>query len=127
MTEKPSIIVIDDDEEVRNTLCAALDSFGFGEVPWAGSGVGGLFYLRNCPGIRLVITDIIMPDKEGIETILEIKRDYPHIRIIAISGSCHGMAFDFLTMAEKLGADAILSKPIDLDKLEKTIRELLAA
>ncbi len=61
----------------------------------------------------LIITDIIMPEKEGIETIMELKREFPDVKIIAISGGGKGDAGQYLDMAKKMGADNTLAKPFE--------------
>lgn len=75
---------------------------------------------------QVVITDIIMPRKEGLEVIMELRRRHPAIRLIAISGGGRTKSADFLQLAKKLGADAVLPKPLDIDQLEKTVRSVLA-
>jgi len=103
------ILLIDDDELVRATIQSILESAGY-EVTQAADGVQGLeAYRASTPD--LVITDILMPNKEGIETIRDLKRCNPAPRIIAISGGDRNGDAQFLQMAEKLGADRILPKP----------------
>jgi len=126
MKEKLSVLVIDDEDNVRNTLCENLQGCGF-DVFQANDGETGVQFIRKNGRPHVVLTDIIMPKKEGIETIREIKRKYPDIKLIAMSGGGRAKAMDFLTLAEKLGADAILPKPIDIEKLETTIHSLAEA
>src|SRR5688572_234064 len=78
------ILVIDDDEQVRALLYEILDRAGF-KVVEATNGVEGLKLYRAQPA-DLVITDLIMPEKEGVETILELRREFPDVRVVAISG-----------------------------------------
>src|SRR5262249_9865145 len=75
----------------------------------------------------LVITDLFMPEKEGIETIQDLKRDHPNVKIIAMSGGNRGIIGDFLSMARMLGAQATLSKPFLREELLSTIEHVLAA
>ncbi len=75
----------------------------------------------------LVITDLIMPDKEGIETILELRKAYPKLKIIAMSGGGRVGPESYLKLALKLGAAAILDKPFDRDRLVALVRKVLSA
>lgn len=102
----------------------ALEQEGF-IVQQAANGIEGLQRIElSVPD--LVITDILMPDKEGIETILDLRRRYPSIRIIAISGGGRTGNKDFLRTAKHLGADRTLAKPFGLGELLKVVREVLA-
>lgn len=74
----------------------------------------------------LVICDIIMPNKDGIETILEIRRSAPDVKIIAISGGGVSVGSDYLNAALKLGADHILAKPFQPAELSALVQDLLA-
>jgi CheY-like chemotaxis protein len=76
----------------------------------------------------LVVTDLLMPNKEGIETILEIKRMWPSVKVIAMSGGSSTATSDqLLQMAARLGADATLSKPLRAEALRDAARRLLQA
>jgi CheY-like chemotaxis protein len=101
-----------------------LDGAGF-QVDQADHGASGMRLLRaNAPD--LVITDILMPHKEGIETIREIRAILPQTPIIAISGSAEPRA-DYLKMAQSFGASAILAKPFDPAVLLELVNRLLSA
>ncbi len=118
------ILVIEDDAEVREMVCKILNREGY-DVLEAGNGKEAFKLLNIEPKLDLVITDIIMPEKEGIETIIELKRDYPHIKILAISGGGKGSAQNYLTIAKKSGADLTLSKPFIKKELLDAVQELL--
>ena len=120
-----SILVIDDDDMVRGTLVENLRDEGFA-VSAADNGVVAMAMLDDGPLPDIVITDIIMPQKEGLETILELRRKYPQVKLIAISGGGRTRGGDFLDMASKLGADAVMAKPLDLEKLGETVRDIHA-
>lgn len=105
------ILIIDDDELVRATLKRVLRGSDH-EVLTAFDGRHGLAVFAQEPA-DLVITDIIMPDQEGLETIREIRRQAPDTKIIAISGGSRLGNIDYLEMAQKLGAAEILNKPFD--------------
>jgi DNA-binding NarL/FixJ family response regulator len=74
----------------------------------------------------LVITDLFMPEKEGLETIMELQRDFPEVKIIAISGGDRKGTLDFLPMSRKLGASIALKKPFGVDDILNAVSSLLA-
>lgn len=120
-----SVLVIDDENSVRKIIRDNLKLSGF-TVLEASGGEEGLQAINpeNPPGV--VITDIIMPDKSGLDVIAEIRRKYPSIRLIAMSGGGRiEEANDLLEKAKQLGAHAALSKPLNLDELERMIEELM--
>jgi DNA-binding response OmpR family regulator len=73
----------------------------------------------------VVLTDIIMPEQDGIGVIMEMRRERPGVKIIAMSGSGRCGKSDFLTVAKKLGADSVIHKPFDIDELVETINRHL--
>lgn len=117
------ILVIDDDTQVRGMLRAVLQDAGY-EVIEAEDGNRGLRLFRDNE-VHLIITDIIMPDKEGLETIMDVKKESPDVRIIAISGGARVGPFSYLTLAEKFGAHRVFSKPLPMQELLEAIEELL--
>ena len=118
------IMIVDDEELARFTLREILEEAGY-EVAEARNGNECLSFQRQS-GFDLIITDIIMPEKEGVETIIELKRDYPNLKIIAISGGGRTRNLDFLKLAEEYGADQILSKPFSDDQLLEAVRGQLS-
>ena len=115
------ILVIDDDHLVRYALSKILLSAGY-EVVTASDGRRGMAVLwAEHPDV--VITDIIMPDQEGIETIEEVRARFPSLRIMAMSG---GFGEAFLNVARKVGADYIIRKPFETGAIREAIRGLLA-
>lgn len=125
MKKQKNILVIDDDEAVRGTICENLEASGY-NVLNASDGAQGLYHIEQHGLPDIVITDIIMPRKEGLETIMEIKKRFPAAKLIAISGGGRNKSGDFLRIAQKLGSDAVLPKPVNLDELEQAIENLLA-
>ena len=117
------ILVIDDDHQMRILLRQVMEWAGY-EVIEAGDGREGLHKLRKI-GADLVITDLIMPEQEGLETIALIKKEYPHLKIIAISGGGRIGPDAYLPAAQELGAERVFSKPFDIRKLAETVKELL--
>jgi len=109
------ILVIDDDHLVRYALSKVLSSNGY-EVVTASDSRRGMVVLRE-EHPDVVITDIIMPEQEGIDTIIQIRRERPGVKIIAISGGGRIRNIDFLDMAQSLGANDVLAKPFEVDEL----------
>jgi DNA-binding response OmpR family regulator len=107
----PKILVIDDDGLVRDTIVRILERKGY-RVLVAEDGARGLRMFRS-EQPDLVITDIIMPEKEGLETIREIRGERPEAKILAVSGGGRIGNIDFLEFAGKLGACEIMPKPFD--------------
>ena len=105
------ILVIDDDPLVRRTIGRVLARSGYETLSAADGYEGLVLFQREQPSV--VITDIIMPDKEGIETILEIRRLSPEAQIIAVSGGARSGNCDYLEIAAKFGASEVLTKPFD--------------
>ncbi|HNX37816.1 MAG TPA: response regulator [Candidatus Cloacimonadota bacterium] len=120
----PKILVIEDDNSFRNVLVQMLVKAGY-EVEQAGDGNKAL---EVCKSFKpdVVLSDIIMPDKEGLETIGEMLSDCPDMKIIAMSGGGRVGPDSFLPLAKKLGAKATLQKPFMRDDLLGTIAEVLA-
>ena len=113
------ILVIDNDASVRTALCALLLREGH-EVLEAVNGVEGEnLCAQNHPD--LVITDIFMPEKDGVETLLELRHDFPDIKVIVISGN----AQEFLPITKDLGAHQTLTKPFKAVEVLKAVQELL--
>ena len=112
----PTVCVIDDDEHVRTTLAEILRRSGY-SVVLASDGDMGLEVVEQS-GAAIVVTDIVMPNREGIETNREIKRRFPAVRILAISGGgSKSSSTDFLELAYALGADDVLAKPFRMAEL----------
>jgi CheY-like chemotaxis protein len=120
----PTILVIDDDPLVLTTMERLLKKNGY-EVHLAADGIQGLRAFRN-QRPDLVITDIIMPIKEGLDTIRLLRAWHPDTKIIAISGGGRRSNVDFLEKAAELGASAIISKPFDPIKLLTEVSRCLA-
>lgn len=119
------ILVIDDEEAVRRVIVRTLKSAGH-EVVEAENGEKGLVLVRTIPPPVLIITDILMPRKDGLETIMEIIRECPEARIIAISGGGAAGHMEYLTIAERLGAIATLAKPFRAEELLDAVSTALA-
>ena len=120
-----TILVIDDDVEVRRMMNRVLSQTGH-VVHEAANGRLGIDACRiHRPSI--VITDILMPEQEGIETIRTLRREWPETRIIAVSGGGYSHNMLFLDMARQLGADTALPKPFRAAELLDAVNQLLDA
>lgn len=118
------ILVIDDDSQVRMAIKAVLERAGH-EIVMAPDGkVGMREYAARV--FDLVITDILMPEQEGIETILALRKACPTVEILAISGGGRVGNQDFLRLAQTLGASGILKKPFGPDELVAQVAALCA-
>ncbi len=119
-----SILVIDDDKLMCLALAKILTSAGYNVVQ-ACDGDEGL-KLYRAQAFDLVITDLIMPDKEGIQIIRELRKENSSIRIIAMSAGGRGGATDYLKWARLMGAKQCLSKPIKREDLLGAVESVLA-
>jgi DNA-binding response OmpR family regulator len=119
------ILVIDDDEAIRQALRKALDQAG--HKPFlASDGQEAMTLLGSaCPD--LVITDILMPEMEGLETIHALRQKRPALKIICISGGGEVRPESYLEVAQKLGADRTFCKPFDVRQLLAAVDELLSS
>jgi DNA-binding response OmpR family regulator len=117
-----SVLIVDDQDMVRRTLRLALESEDL-DVREAGDGDEALRMYSLAPA-DVVVIDIVMPNKEGIETIFELRRSAPRVKIIAMSGRD---TVDFLDMARKLGADHVLRKPFEMRTLVDLVHSCLGA
>ena len=118
------ILIIDDEAPVRKMLKKLLERNEFDVIEAIDGNQGIKMYHEERPD--LIITDLIMPGKEGLESIRELKKIYPHVQIIAISGGGFVDPKMYLDLASKLGAVRTFAKPVDSDILLSTIKELLA-
>lgn len=125
------ILIIDDEHAVRFIMSKVLIAEGH-DVKTAES-CEAAFALIEQEKFQLVITDLIMPDKDGIETILAIRAKYPRLRIIAMSGGAVGGTQNFLPLASRIGAEATLTKPFTENALMAAVdgtcseRQLISA
>lgn len=121
---KKLVCVIDDDARIREAVCDILGRAGFETVQAADGDAGLEVVAREHP--QVVVTDIIMPNREGIETIQMLKERFPDIGVLAISGSYSPGSVDFLEMAQCLGADDCLAKPFKPADLVSRVSTLAA-
>lgn len=115
-----SVLVVDDDAAVRELVAAMLETGGY-PVAVAANGKEALEMLAS-NGFEVVITDLVMPEQEGIETIKLIRRDYPAVKVIAMSGAFGG---DYLRIAGFLGAHGTIAKPLRIQTVLNTVESVL--
>ena len=112
----PSVLVVDDEDQVRALLRTTLEKAGY-QVVEGRTGKEGLERYRESP-TDLVIMDILMPGKDGLESIMELRSEYPAAKIIAITGGSQNVgSMDFLDVAKMMGARRTLHKPFQLKEL----------
>jgi len=117
----PSVLVIEDDNNMRVFICKVLESAGF-TVRDAADGLEGMTSFRDDPS-DLLITDIFLPGESGISVITKLRRDYPDLKILAISAAGEGQYG--LRGVVHLGADTFLQKPFKQEELLKTVNGLV--
>ena len=117
------VLLIDDDIELLRLMTAGFRAAG-ADVEVAADGQAGLARFLARPA-ALVVTDIIMPNREGIETIVALKKANPAVKIIACSGGYRVGPQDFLDLASHVGADGTLAKPVRLAELLRLAARLL--
>jgi DNA-binding response OmpR family regulator len=117
-----SVLVIDDDPRIRQLICMGLERKGYTVFEAANGRAGLKAFDAHQPD--LVITDILMPDIEGIETIMRLKRSARPPKIIAISGGGRMVGREFLRWARHLGADDVMAKPFRMSALVAMAQDL---
>jgi len=112
----PSVLVVDDEDQIRQLIRETLEQAGY-EVQEARDGKEGLEQYRSRPA-DLVIMDILMPDQDGLESIMTLRREFPTSRVIAITGGSDMIGIlNFLDVAKMLGARRTLQKPFEMKTL----------
>ncbi len=118
------VLVIDDDDRVRTWMRTVLEGAGH-EVVEAADGEEGIRAARR-QAVDLTFCDIFMPVREGLETIRDLRRDFPALPIVAMSGGGYGGQIDMLPVAELLGVTRTLEKPFGTQAVLDAVREALA-
>lgn len=117
------VLIVDDDAITRQMLTDFIENYGF-KVFQANDGFEAL-EIQNNEQVDLVITDLIMPNMEGLEFIVALRSKFPDVKIIAISGRGNFLSGSYLEMALGLGANKTLNKPIDRNMLLAKVDDLL--
>jgi DNA-binding NtrC family response regulator len=120
---KRRVLIIDDESEVRSLLTRTLAQAGYDVVAVASGNEG----TRACRqhSFDMVVVDMVMPEKDGLETMMEIRRSSPHARFIAMSGAPRARIMDPLSLALKLGAVASITKPFTPDEFLGSVAQHL--
>jgi len=119
-----NILLVDDEESIRKMVRAVLgeDNYSFTE---ASNGVEALEIMET-QSFDLILTDVIMPDCDGIELVMSVRKKLPDIKVIVMSGGGRVRADHYLNLAEKLGAARVFEKPFNTAELRETVAELLS-
>lgn len=119
----PGILIVEDENDLREMLKVSLARKKF-TVLEAGNGKDAIIHFK--PAVTdLVITDLIMPEEDGLKVIMRLREIKPSLKIIAISGGGKAGPASYLNLAKALGADAVYSKPFSVNEMIKKIEELL--
>lgn len=120
---KSRILIIEDDAEVRELLKTLLSRAGY-DISVASNGMEGIHSFRTDP-TDLIITDLVMPKKEGLETIVDLLREFPDLKIIAISGGGLDGQNNYLNAARLCGATLTFRKPFKNQEIIDAVNGLL--
>ncbi len=120
------ILIVDDDITIRKTLCAALSSEPDWKISSASNGAEALALIKTDKP-DLVVTDIIMPDEDGIYLLGKLHKEFPEIKSIAMSGGGRIKPEEYLYMADGFGAVKTFSKPFRILELIAAVKEIFAA
>jgi len=119
----PHILIVDDDTSIQKMLKIFFENKKY-QVSLASDGREAV-YLQSKNPAEIMLTDIFMPEQEGLETIREIRDKHPSTKIIAMSGGAFYRApNDYLTIAQKIGADDVICKPFELKEVYEKILKL---
>jgi len=121
----PHILVVDDDPDMRQLLTSLLESCGY-TVACAEDGSSALKQLASDRRTDVVLTDLYMPNTDGLELILALREVQASLPIVAMSGGGSMRGHDTLSMAQKLGANAVIDKPFRKTQIVETIDRVLA-
>jgi DNA-binding response OmpR family regulator len=116
------VLLIEDDNDLRSMLAEVLRRGGY-EVREARNGGEAVGLFRQCPA-DLVVTDLLMPEKDGLETLMELRMEQPVLRILAMSGGGEFPAQLYLRMAGRLGAALVLAKPFGTTEFLAAVQTL---
>ena len=125
MTRTPQVLLVEDDEPLRSVLCRALERAGYRAVA-AANGHAALEVIQEPTNeIDAVVTDIVMPDMEGIELIMSLRRTHPTLPVVAMSGGGRSSPHGYLQIARGAGAACVLAKPFEIEALLDAVGSLV--
>ena len=117
----PSILVVDDEDQIRQLIRETLEQAGY-HVAEARDGREALRQYRLAPA-DVIIMDILMPEQDGLETTATLRREFPNVKVIAITGGSDMIGIlNFLDVAKMLGAHRVLQKPFEMKALLDTVQ-----
>ena len=119
----PRILVVDDNASIREAVCEMLEATGYQTVAAENGRLAATIH-RTTP-VDLLITDLFMPDTDGLEIIYQFRHDFPHVKIIAMSGGGSRGLVELLTVAKKMGAQRTFMKPFAWEDLIAAVQELV--
>jgi len=122
LAQPPLVLVVDDDETIIHLISALLTEINC-DVISASNGLIALNILKE-QAVDLVISDIIMPGMEGLELVRTVKRQYPDVSIISMSGFKASGQLDYLKHAQQFGADRVFTKPFEVQEFLSAVKEL---
>ncbi|MBW1742583.1 MAG: response regulator [Deltaproteobacteria bacterium] len=123
MGNNKKVVVIDDNAEIRRVIELKLRTQGY-KVITAANGKEGLNLIKSKQP-DVVITDIVMPEKEGIEVITEVRRDFPNVKIIAMSGGGLIGPHEYLSWTKMMGVQRTFTKPFAINEILEAVNELV--
>jgi CheY-like chemotaxis protein len=118
------ILLVDDDIQIRRLLENILATEGH-RVQSAGDGAEALHMVHET-AFDMMVTDLVMPEKEGLEIIREVRREFPLIKIIAMTGGGYGSPSEYLALARAFGVEKTLLKPFSRDDIITAVSQVLA-
>ncbi len=119
----PTVLIVDDEELIRSLIRKSLVRTGY-EVIEADNGIEAMKLLKG-NNVKLLIADLVMPKKGGLELIMEVNSDYPNLKKIAISGKLPTNNESITELTDNFGVDAVFSKPFEIFNLLKVVKSLL--
>ena len=119
-----TILIIDDDPQVCDLLEQVVCDEGHRVYSALNGEEGICLYRQHLPD--LIFLDILMPEKEGLETILDLRREFPNVMVIAMSAASEGAKIDLLELAQRLGAQFRMTKPFQLQTVRDLVSEALS-
>jgi DNA-binding response OmpR family regulator len=123
--KKRRVLVIDDEKLLRDLLREVFQAAGY-DYAEAANGIDGVRLFNEAPS-DIIVTDILMPDKDGLEVIMELRKRHSELKILAISGGDRTGNRQYLRIAKELGAVRILAKPFRPQELLAVVEEVLGA
>ena len=123
MQGKSRIMVVDDNASIREAVCEMLEQAGYETISVENGRLAAQKH-RSYP-VDLIITDLFMPDTDGLEVIYQFRHEFPDVKIIAVSGGGSRGLVELLSVAKKMGAQRALMKPFSWEQLIAAVEELL--